>query len=276
MFDKDAIIALQEHASINAAAIAMSNADNSDHMVALPSDYKVHDFEQHLPNRRRARGTMTTSALLAFADYAKTHGENGTTVFVDPENMRAVAVLNLGSTSIPGHADNTAKLTLQRTAAYTALINHANGQGHKQATIAEFLEDWAANVHCFTDAGEVPTPRAIAAVRKITIEAMRKQESTEQQLGSSRSAFESVQATSTEPLPNTIYFKCQPYADLSERLFVLRLGVLTGNDKPAINLRIVKQETHQESMALELASLIEAQFDDGNVPVLLGTYSKAI
>ncbi len=275
MFDKEALQALQENAAINAAAIAMSNTDDSNSLVALPSDYKVHDLEGSNQTRRRARGTMATSALAAFSDYTTAHGENGTTVFVDPENMRAVAVLNLGSASIPGHADNTAKLTLQRTAAYTALLNHANGQGHKQATIAEFLEDWSGNVACFTDAGEVPTPRAIAAVRKITIEAMRKQESTEQQLGASRSAFESVQATSTEPLPTTIYFKCQPYADLSERNFVLRLGVLTGNDKPAINLRIVKQETHQEEMALELASLIEQRFDDGSVPVLLGSYSKA-
>jgi len=275
MFDKEAVIALQEHASINAANVALAGTSLTNELVALPSDYNLHNLEQHLATRRRARGTMATTALAAFADYTVAHGENGTTVFVDPENMRAVAVLNLGSSSIPGHADNHAKLTLQRTAAYTALLHHANGQGHKQATIAEFLEDWAANVHCFTAAGEVPTPRAIAAVRKITIEAMRKQESTEQQLGSSRSAFESVQATSTEPLPTVIYFKCQPYADLSDRVFVLRLGVLTGNDKPAINLRIVKQETHQEEMALELASLIEARFDDGAVPVLLGSYSKS-
>ena len=275
MFTEEAIIALQEHASINAANVALSGTSATNELVALPSDYTLHNLEQHLATRRRARGTMATTALAAFADYTTAHGENGTTVFVDPDNMRAVAVLNLGSASNPGHADNTAKLTLQRTAAYTALAQHANGQGHKQATIAEFLEDWAANVHCFTDAGEVSTPRAIAAVRKITIEAMRKKESTEQQLGASHSAFESVQATSTEPLPTTIIFKCQPYADLSGRTFVLRLGVLTGNDKPAINLRIVKQETHQEEMALELASLIEARFDDGAVPVLLGSYSKA-
>ena len=275
MFDKEAIIALQERASIDAAAIAMSNVHDSNSLVALPSDYKVHDLEATQATRRRARGTMATTALSAFADYTTAHGENGTTVFVDPENMRAVSVLNLGSAATPGHADNTAKLTLQRTAAYTALLQHASGAGHKQATIAEFLEDWVANVNCFTDAGEVATPRAIAAIRKITVEAMRKQESSEQQLGASRSAFESVQATSTEPLPTTIFFKCQPYADLTERVFVLRLGVLTGNDKPAINLRIVKQETHQEEMALELASLIERRFDDGNVPVLLGTYSKA-
>ena len=275
MFDKEAIIALQERISINAANEALCQSNLSNELVALPSDYRVHDLEATQTIRRRARGTMATSALAAFSDYTTAHGENGTTVFVDPENMRAVAVLNLGDAAKPGHADNTAKLTLQRTAAYTALLQHASGAGHKQATIAEFLEDWTDNVHCYTDAGDVATPRAIAAIRKITVEAMRKQESSEQQLGASRSAFESVQATSTEPLPTVIYFKCQPYADLNERLFVLRLGVLTGNEKPAITLRIVKQEAHQEAMAMELASLIEQRFDDGNVPVLLGSYSKA-
>ena len=276
MFDKEAITALQEGASINAANNALVDTYATKELAALPSDYKLHDLEQYLPNRRRARGTMATADLGTFAEYVVSHGEAGSSVFVDQDNMTATAVLNLGTPEAPGHADSRAKLELKKTAAYKALLQHALGNGHKQATVAEFLEDWPDHISCFSEAaGPIATPQAVAAVRKLTIESMRKLESSEQQLSTARSAFESVTATSADPLPTTIVFACQPYADLQEREFVLRLGVLTGDTKPAITLRIAKAEKHAEEMAKELAELIEGRFLGAGVPVLLGSYSKA-
>lgn len=267
---KEAITALQEGTSIKAANSSLSVEDVS----ALPSDYALHDLEKYMHARRRVRGTMATSVLASFAAYCVLHGEAGAAVFINPQDMAATAVLNLGNPEQPGHADNLAKLTLKKTAAYTALTQHANGTGYKQATIAEFLEDWAEHVTCFNDAGPVTTPKAIAAIRKLTIESMRKLESSVQQLGASMSAFESVQASSVDPLPTTLYFDCQPYADLNSRQFVLRLGVLTSGEKPTVNLRIVKDELHAEEMANELATLIEGHFSSDAFDVLLGSYSK--
>ena len=99
-------------------------------------------------------------------------------------------------------------------------------------------------------------------------------QSEEKSLGASKSAFESVQASSNEPLPTTIYFDCIPYADFEQRLFVMRLGVLTGESAPKVNLRIVKAEQAAEEMAVELASKVNAELD-GAIPVVLGTYSRA-
>lgn len=273
MFTKEAIEALQEAKSIAIAAGAMQASEDTKELVALPSDYKLHDLEPYLATRRRARGTMATSSLLAFGAYTKLHAEAGTSVFVNPAAMEAVAVLNLGAPDAPGHADNRAKLIPVRTAAYGALLAHAGGVALSQLKAAELLEDWPEHIRCFNAAGEITAPKAIAAVRKLTIESMRKLESSEQQLSASRSAFESVQATSTDPLPTTIYFECAPYADLEKRLFVLRLGVQTGGDKPAIALRIVNAERHGEEMAQELAARIAAMFEDESIPVLLGDYS---
>ena len=267
---KEAITALQEGTSITAANSSISVEDIS----ALPSDYALHDLEKYMHARRRVRGTMTTRVLASFAAYCVLHGEAGAAVFIAPEDMAATAVLNLGNPEQPGHADNLAKLTLKKTAAYQALTQHANGTGYKQAVIAEFLEDWTEYVKCFNDAGPVNTPQAIAAIRKLTIESIRKLESSAQQLGTSMSAFESVQASSADLLPTTIYFNCQPYADLQSHEFVLRLGVLTSGDKPTVNLRIVKDDLHQEEMAAELAALIEGHFSADNFDVLLGSYSK--
>lgn len=275
MFDKEAIIALQEHASINAANVALAGTHETKELAALPSDYTLHNLEPYLPLRRRARGTMTTAILAAFTGYTVAHAETGASAFINPESMAATAVLNLGTPTAPGHADNLAKLQLKKTAAYSALTAVATGAGLKQSTAAEFLEDWPEHLKCFNDAGEIALPKAIAAMRKLTIESMRKLESSEQQLSASRSAFESVQATSVEPIPTTIYFECQPYSDLPRRMFVLRLGVQTGDTKPCITLRIVKAEQHAEEMANELGELIAVQFNGKEIPVMLGSYSKS-
>lgn len=275
MFDKETLIALQEAQAIRDAGIALQNSEGTKNLAALPSDYKLHDLEPYLPGRRRARGNMATAQLTSFALYVIEHAEAGATVFVDQKTMSATAVLNLGEAAKPGHADNKAQLAPERTAAYTSLLQHANGAGHSQKAIAEWMEDWAENISAFAaDGTQIKTTQAVAAVRKITIDAMRKVESAEQSLSASKSAFESVQASSTETLPALLFFVCHPYADLDERTFGLRLGVLTGDDKPKVNLRISKFEEHAEQMATELAELITAAFDGDSVPVLLGTYSR--
>lgn len=272
MFDQAAIKELTKAHAITAAETAVTGQVET--LVALPDDFNLHDLENYLVARRRARGTMQTSIVADFAQYATTHKEEGAAVFVDADDMTAVAVLNLGTPDDPGHADNRAKLQVKKTAAYSALKQHANGMSQKQATIAEFLEDWTEHITCFNDDGNVSTPKAIAAVRKLTIESMRKLESSEQSLSASKSAFESIQATSADPLPTVIYFRCVPYVGLSERQFVLRLGVQTGGDKPTIILRIVKAELHAEEMANELADLTRQSLNNA-MPVLIGEYAKA-
>jgi uncharacterized protein YfdQ (DUF2303 family) len=273
MFDKDAIKELAQAEAITAAskAVAGSFADDKA-IVALPAEFTVHDLEKNLPLRRRARGIMTTSSVAPFAEYVNQHKEPGAAVFVDQDAMTAVAVLNLGTPNDPGHADNIAKMVAKRLAAFTALLQHANGGGLAQAKAAEFMEDWPGYFKFFKDSTEITPGQAIAAVRKLTIEAMRKLEATEQQLSATRSAFESVSATSTEPLPTTIYFNCVPYHGLNERQFVLRLGVLTSAKDPAVVLRIVNKEQHDEEMAAELAVLVDSSLSASGVPVMVGKY----
>lgn len=275
MFDKSTLAALQEGESISAAFKAVAVCDETKNIVALPSDYKFHDLEHYLPNRRRVRGVMETANAESFAQYTTDNAEDGATVFVDQKSITATAVLNLGTPDSPGHADNKAVLKPEKTAAYHALLSHANGAALSQKTAAEFLEDWALNCACFgADAGPIKTAQAVAAVRKITIDSMRKIESEEQNLGASKSAFESVQASSKEPLPTLIIFTCSPYSDLSPREFAVRLGVLTGDATPKVNLRIGKLEEHQEQMAQELVVGLVAQFDS-SVQVRIGTYQRA-
>lgn len=275
MFDKEAIQEITHASGIYEAgnAIKQSFADNRA-VLALPDNFNTIDLEQYQNNRRRMRGVMSTHALSDFATYVTKNAENGAAVFVDADEMSATAVLNLGEPDAPGHTDNRAKVQLKKTAAYTALKAHASGQALSQTKAAEFLEDWPGEIRCFNDQGNITQPKAIAAIRKLTIESMKKLESSEQSLSASKSAFEQVQATSADPIPTTIYFTCEPYFGLESRQFVLRLGVLTGGDKTSISLRIVKQELYDEEMANEFADLAREALG-AELPVLIGNYRAA-
>lgn len=268
-FDKDAIKELTKAQAISAASESL---DHRTDVVALPEEFKVHDLERYSETRRRARGSMTTSVAGDFAAYVGKHANTGASVFVDVDAMAAVAVLNLGTSEFPGHADNTATLAPKKTAAYKSLKAITDGQARPQKVIAEWMEDWSPCIKCFVDEVETPIKKAVAAVRKITIEALRKVEASEQQLSAQRSAFESVTASSTEALPTRIEFTTEPYGDFNPRTFSLRMSVLT-SDKPALALRIANAEKHDEEMAEELAQKVNAALVGGSVSVVLGTYS---
>ena len=271
--DASAIKELSRANAITEAEKSVDVALNDCGVCALPSDFAVNDLEKYMPTRRRLRGSMTTPVVTDFCDYATKNAEEGATIFIDPDKMSAIAVLNFGTPDVPGHSDNTATLELKRTAAYEAMRRTATGNALAQVSVAEFLEDWADCISCLNESGEMQIGKAIASVRKITIEELRKTATEVKQLSASKSAFESVQASSgDEPLPTTIRFRCKPYSSLPERDFDMRLGILTSNDKPAINLRIIKIEEHEERMAEELSQCIVAELGINVMSVTLGKY----
>ncbi len=276
MFTKDALETLTQAEAISAANAALTQTvapTNGEAAIALPESFKVHDLEHYLPTRRRLRGSMTTPTLADFASYTIDNKEAGATVFVNPDAMKAVAVLNLGTPASPGHGDNRAVLAPPKTAAFSALLSIASGSQRRQTDVAEYLEDWAPLIHCENDAGDdVPVKLAVAAVRKLTIEGTKRLETSEQSLSASRSAFEQVRATAVDTLPVFIDVTCEPYQGLADRTFLLRLGIVTG-DKPALVLRVVMREQHDEEMAQEMAKMVRGALTGSDVPVLVGSYS---
>lgn len=278
MIEKDAIkeLALTEATTAAGKSVATAIAADSKSTrgaAALPNDFTIHDLEKYMPTRRRVRGNMQTMMVADFAKYAQDNAEEGAAVFVDADSMTACAVLNLGTPKAPGHADNASTLTMKKTAAYAALRSiTTEGRQLSQVDVAEFLEDWAEPIVCEKDGEHVPIKKAIASIRKLSIEAMRKIENSEQQLSATRSAFEKIEATSEEPIPTGITFTCKPYKELEDRTFTMRLSILTSGDKPKLTLRIIKIEEHEEQMAGELADVIRKEIGS-KMPVMLGKYA---
>ena len=272
MLTPEALDILSQSEAITAANSVVDSVDST--AVALPESFKLHDLEPYKAHRRHARGNFDTSRIGDFAAYVAAHREEGATVFV-ADTMQATAVLNLGVPTAAGHADNTATLTLKPMAAFQALLN-ITGKKLSQRDAAEFLEDWSEHITCKRGEDTVALGLAISALRKLTIEASRKAETTVKSFGQQATAFESVEASSADPLPDYIFFKCVPYLGLETRYFAARLGVLTGEAAPAIVLRVARMEQHTEEMRTELAQLVAAAMEAecDTVSVVLGSYRK--
>lgn len=271
MITKEAIELLAK-----AEAITAASARLPEHQAALPSDFKIHDFESQMQVRVRMRGTMTTVALGDFAAYViAKQMVGGSAVFVDSESMKATAVLNLGDPKNPGHCDHRAVFAPPKTAAFRALLEiTSRNERIDQRLAAEFLEDWVEFVKFFDGDGEIPAARAIAAVRAITIDQGKTVETKVGQLSAEQGALERVAASSkTHPIPTFIHFRCQPNPALEERTFVLRLGISTGGPAPQLTLRVVRAEMHQEEMGHELAAKVRGALPDGKVPVIVGSWA---
>ncbi len=269
---------LQASQAISAAQAAIANQASTFGIAALPEPFRTVDLEHWLPARRRQRGAMTTLALADFAAYVAAQREAGATVFVDASQMRAVAVLNLGTTDKPGHCDNNATFAPVQLAAFKALLSVTHGGQLAQKTVAEFCEDWFDFVTFDNASTEISKAQAIAAIRKITIDSAKKFTAEEASLSVERSTFESVKASSTETLPTHITFACQPYSGLARREFRVRLGVLTGAEAKqapvlALTLRIAAWERHVEEMADEVANQVRGAV--GDTPVVLGTFQAS-
>lgn len=269
--DKDAVKQMQTGVGIEQASKAIRDATISKQQsVALPNGFALHDIEHIYPNRLRLRGTMETPCLADFAEYLPK--DSGAKCFVDHQSMRAIAVINMGTVDAPGHADDTAEYKPTQTAAYAAVLGaHGKSSRFSQREMAEWLEDWIDELEFFNADQAIDKRHAITAIRNVDIAAATKHSHSVEALSESRSAFDSVTASSANPLPTLLYFKCLPYTDLDERNFVLRLHLHLSSDKPQFSVTIQRLEQHRQDMAAELADKVRAALP--SMPVFVGSYA---
>lgn len=276
MMNQDAIKELQKGAAINQANEPLRNTEGA---IALPKDFELHNLEKYQQNRYRFRGQMTTKTVTAFSQYAIDNAEQNNACFISAEDMCAKLIFNIGDILDPGHCDHFATVKLEQTAPYSAMLNVINKR-HTQKDIAEFIEDWRNYITAHSEEDEngdsktIPLPRALHAIRKITIEATAKTESEIRNFGASTSSMESIDVKGENPPPALLLFTCKPYADLPERQFALRLSVITGGT-PVLVLRCVREEEHEEQMAKQFKELLTRELEGVNPPVktYIGTFA---
>lgn len=229
-------------------------------VVASPDTLKLTDLEKYLPNKRRMQALMRTTELESFKQYC--HSMTGglakdafVPVFVEPDDMTAMAIFDFGHVDNPLHGDNKSSLAEKSTAAYRA-FQKINGNHESQRRFAEWLEDWRANVTMYDAEGkEMNFAACLQAIRKYEITEKNESGSEVQQYSQKKTAMSSVSAKNVENLPAFIGFTCVPYTDLSEREFMMRLSIIN-NHSPEFCVRATHLEKDEEEMAKEFCDLV--------------------
>ncbi|MGM7747302.1 YfdQ family protein [Yersinia enterocolitica] len=240
--------------------------------IALPAGVAVKSLEQFNLERYRFRGVMETSSIDEYVKYSSGYAGDGVRCFIDADEMRAETIFNIGTLENPGHADNTASLSLKKTAPFRELLN-IDGRKQTQKELAEWLEDYREFLLAFDADGVVlDIKKAVGAVRRITIEQTSSADHEDQDFSAKRSVMESVEAKSKDVMPAAFEFKCVPYEGLGERRFKLRYSILTGGNVPVLVLRIVQLEAEEEKISVEFLELLTAKFKDVEVETFIGKF----
>lgn len=283
MFDRDTLLELQKselNKQLNAqlADTTCLIQEREAPAMMVPDNFSLLNFENQLQNRTRFRGSFTTEDIKSFVAYVSEYvGEEtplypNAQVFIDGEDMKAAAVLNIGDLTVPGHCDHKATLSIPKTAAYKALISACGGRSGQQ-DLSDFIEDWKDRITVDGISGEqMNLSVAINAVRTVTVERVREIESSIDQFENSASVTEREAAKNKKDLPAYINFTCVPYAGLSEVTFRIRVSMLTGDARIAFTLRIVGEEEHNEQISEEFKEKISDNLNELPVEVFIGGF----
>ena len=264
--DKTAI----EH--IQKTATDLREVENTDFpTIALSESLKLHDLEKYQQYRNYFRGIFETKTCKDFLEYVSEN--KGANCFINADSMSAKSIFDLGDKESPGHAKHQANLTLKKSAPYIELLAN-NETRMNQRELAEWIEDYRDFIEVLDENGEeMQNTAAVAAIRRITIEAIRKQGNEQRTFGESKSAMESIDAKSEDgPMPAWILFTCKPYEDLKEQTFHSRISITTRGDEPKLTMRIIKLDVIKEEMATEFKELL-AKEHDGDMKFYLGNFT---
>lgn len=236
------------------------------------------NLEQYKEHRDNMRGSYSTDSIGEFHNYCKDQLETFThfPVFVDGPEMQAKAIIDYGTADLPGHCRFNATVQLERTALYKALLNKIHETRYTQRDMAELLEEYASHVDVIveTDKGKEPValPKALAAIRSMSVDNVRNVSSEQNSYSESASVLEkqSVNANSIKPV--AFSFTCMPYNELKERTFLVRMSPIT-RDGISFSLKVLTLEETQEDIAQEFKAKLAEGFEGTEVKTFMGEYS---
>lgn len=245
--------------------------------IMVPDAASIASLEKFQATPARFRAKYNTRLLSAFTEYMDGIVGEDSAVFIDPDNMRATAYVDLGTHEVPQWRDHSAVLTLDDTPAYAAVTGHA-GKMHNQRDMTDFIEDWAENIQFYADverANAVNLGSALTTIRHLTLKEKRQGDHHDGDFKASRSTMEEVEvASGDKPLPACFTFTTPPYMGFQPRTLTCRLRATSPDGKtPALTYRIMGLDRLKEELAEEFKGLLYGSGALGAARVHVGTLS---
>lgn len=262
--------------ALTSAIATTVNDGTSGEALYLPPGATLGRAEQFAASPRFHRHHYNTERLADFVAYAKASANamssDHPTAYVQPDGSGAQAVFDHGDGDEPHWGHHQAILKLKPAPAWKSAQAMAAGTKSQQQVI-DWLEDWAGNVIAHAQDGTNIEPhRAIAALRRVKLEAKATITNIEGDMSRQRSALESIEANGdSDTLPAYFILISPLYVGTIKHDIVIRLGVREGDGKPALALRIVGVDRLAEETSAWVEQQLSEQLGDALAGVYVGT-----
>lgn len=247
--------------------------------ISLPAGVQVVRTEQFADRPRFHRHHFKTERLSDFIRYATDNAsaaelDDQPATYITPDGQGVVTLFDHGGSDNPRWGHHRAELKLKQTPAWIAAQAMASGV-KKQTDVIEWIEDWLLNITAHEqNGGVIAQSKAIAALRRVKLEARGDVVSVEGDFARSQSTLASIEAKGdVEALPAYFIVHTPLYIDTVESEIVMRLGVRELDGKPVLALRIVGRDTLIKTTTDWLEKTIAEAFADNPMTVYVGSIS---
>lgn len=251
--------------------IIENTATDNTPAAAIPKDVSIDSLERLLPHPRRFRGIFESNSRNAFLRYCGENSSEASGVFIDPAQMGAFAIFDLGTGDAPHWGTHRAKLAFEKKAAFDA-VQKIQRSVHTQRDLVDWLENWGDHIAPIGQTGEdISMAAAIAAVRRVNLNTTKDIGSQVGDFNTKRSALEEVELSSKLELPAGFNFRCVPYPDFDERVLPCRLRANISGEKLTFSVRILALEEIEEAIAEEFRRALATAPELADATVHIGT-----
>lgn len=266
--DKTAIETIQKTAlaaSINEALAGVG-------VFIKPDGYTTQELEKFEGTPRRFRARFETDVIGEFIEYVANHADDNTALFIDARAPSAAAIIDMGSPAAPRWGDHRAKLILNKTPAYQALIDK-NDKAMPQQSFIDFITDWGMQIKLYDEnIEEISLSSGITRLRSLKINASASNEQKTDNFAASRSALESieVQAAGQQP-PAIMAFTTCPHEGFGNIEFKCEIRALVTGKDVQLKYRIIALEQIENIIAEELVESLHVGLNGTDLSIHIGT-----
>jgi len=255
--DQSAIQAIQELA-VSQQSNFILHSDKISPSVIIPNNHKLTNIEYLLEAPKRFRAEFNTILIDEFVAYINKNGTERTGIFINPKDMSAEAIINMGSDEKPEWGDHKAKLALTKMPEFSEFIKN-NGRTLSQQDFIDFAEDWKDHIE-FIDVSEetLDFRSSINAIRRLTVSATQSNESITGNFNASQSSLDAIEIKAAgSVLPYGFIFTCTPYESFLQTILLCQIRALTDGKTVNLKYRIMMLDSHINNIGIEFKELLE-------------------
>ncbi|UOA08355.1 DUF2303 family protein [Methylobacter sp. S3L5C] len=249
-------------------------AQVSHHAMVISKGNKLESLE-HLESSPYAfKALFKTEFLADFIQYISKHADEESTLFINPDNMSAKAIIDLGTTSNPKWGHHTALAALKKIPAYKQLLE-VNDFFFAQQAFIDFAEDHKDNI-AFIDIGGglLGHDTTIKTLRTLKVTANREADQTVGNYAATRSALESIEVTAgNQQLPYGFIFTTIPYSGFEPVKLTAQLRSINDDKSIRLKFRIKQLEVIKAAIAEEFKEKLFIEMADENITIYIAEFN---